>query len=348
MSDRTPFILSHFPEETVGTWTQSHPIHVGLIHSTYRVETSKGSFCLQKLHPKLASDGILQDYKVVTSHLALHKFPAPEMIVTSNSALAFEDEDGARWRLTTWLDGENTSTIRSNNMVRSAASMFGQFHSLMKDLDYTFQSTHPLHDTQHHLTNLRQAVSEHNDSPWFTKIESMIAWVEDKLPPLILPEGLPTCVVHGDPKISNLLFDSHDNAVALLDLDTCTLHSPLVDLGDAVRAWCCIKKDGADPEFSLPRYQCIMEGYAEHGPRLAAENLERLPEAGLLITLELAARFLADTLQDSYFAWDSQQYSSRSEHNAERAQTMVTFSQKLEEALPQQRKTVETILAQTS
>ncbi|TNE50042.1 MAG: hypothetical protein EP343_10005 [Deltaproteobacteria bacterium] len=348
MEDRTSFVLSHYATDQVGTWKQSQPIEVGLIHGTYKIETSLATFCLQRLHPKLATDGILQDYQVVTDHVAKHNFPAPQLVPTSQGNLSFDDEDGSRWRLTTWLEGENTSTIRSLAMVRSAAEMFGEFHNLMQGLEYTFQSSHPLHDTQHHLRNLRDAVNEHKSNSWFKKIEPMIEWVEEKLPPILLPDDLPTCVVHGDPKISNLLFNAEDQAIALLDMDTCTRHTPLVDLGDAVRAWCCLKDKNGDVGFAIDRYEAIIEGYAEMGPRMEAANLERLHVAGLLITLELAARFLADTLQDSYFAWDSSTYSSRSEHNADRAQTMVTFSQKLEEALPQQRKIVDAIFAQTS
>ncbi len=348
MEDRTSFVLSHYPTDQVGIWKHSQTIAVGLIHGTYKIETSVATFCLQRLHPKLATDGILEDYQVVTDHLAAHNFPAPQLIQTSKGKRSYDDEDGSRWRLTTWLKGENTSTIRSLSMVHSAAQMFGQFHKLMQGLEYTFQSSHPLHDTQHHLNNLRKAVAEHNNNPWFQKIEPLIHWVEEKLPPLLLPDDLPTCVVHGDPKISNLLFNAEDQAIALLDMDTCTRHTPLVDLGDAVRAWCCLSEKDGEVGFALDRFEAIMKGYAETGPRMEPANLERLHMAGLLITLELAARFLADTLQDSYFAWDSSTYSSRSEHNKARALTMVTFSQKLEEALPQQRKIVDAILAQTS
>jgi hypothetical protein len=38
-----------------------------------------------------------------------------------------------------------------------------------------------------------------------------------------------------------------------------------------------------------------------------------------VISLELAARFLADALQESYFGWNRERFSSAGEHNLVRA-----------------------------
>ena len=340
--------MGRYNKAEVGTYQSSEPIHIGLIHGTYQVKTDVGIFCLQSLHPKLASDGILRDYKVVTAHLARHQFPAPQLICDREGHPAYTDQDGVRWRLITWLDGNNTSEVTSQTMVASGAALFGRFHHVMADLEYSFQSTHPLHDTAHHLAHLRTSVQNSNDSLWLKKIAEMVDVVEQHLPSLVLPTTLPKWVVHGDPKISNMLFDHRDQASALLDLDTCTRHSPLVDLGDAVRSWCCTKHPDATADFHLDRYRSLMEGYASSGPKFDPQTLALLPQAGLLITLELASRFLADVLQDSYFAWDPTLFSSRKEHNFHRAKTMISFAQKLEQALPQQQEIVETIFTVSS
>lgn len=345
MNSAIASIVSHYAISAIGEYRDSSVVDVGLIHGTYRVQTTTGTYCLQRLHPKLASDGILEDYRTVTEYLYRAGFPAPRLIPTSQGTPAHTDEEGRRWRLTTWLPGENTSTIRSLHMVHSGARLIGRFHRLMSGLDYTFQSTHPLHDTKYHLNNLQNAVQNHQENPWLVKILPWVDAVQNKLPALLLPEDMPRCVVHGDPKISNLLFDHEDQAIALLDLDTCTRHSPLVDLGDAVRAWCCVSSGTDAPELDLARYQAMMEGYAQAGFRLDPYSLQWLPQAGLLITLELASRFLADVLQDSYFAWDATLFPSRPEHNLHRAQHMILFAQKLEHALPLQQDIVSRIFS---
>ena len=55
------------------------------------------------------------------------------------------------------------------------------------------------------------------------------------------------------------------------------------------------------------------------------------------ILVELAARFCADALNESYFAWDARRYASRGEHNEVRAKGQLavlrSLDAQLEEAL---------------
>ena len=319
-------IVANFP---VGSFESYTPVEVGLIHKTYRVETNTGTFCLQGLHPKLATDEILADYKVVTGFLAERDFPAPRLVETSTGAAAWDDEDETRWRMTTWLSGKTYNAIQSEDMAVSAASMLGRFHAVMDELDYTFQTKHPLHQTRYHLECMQKAAEKYQASPWFEKVKGMIEEVEEVLPSLLLPT-LPQRVVHGDPKISNILFDDDLQACAVIDLDTCCRHSVLVDLGDAVRSWCREGSEDEEKELALPWFAAMMKGYAQGGLRLTAEELAWLPKAGRLITLELSARFLADTLEDSYFGWDQSRYSSRREHNFARAKGMIHLARDMQ------------------
>jgi hypothetical protein len=59
-----------------------------------------------------------------------------------------------------------------------------------------------------------------------------------------------------------------------------------------------------------------------------------------MITLELAARFAADTLNESYFAWDPTQFKNRSTHNLVRASAQL----KLAQSYQQQKKAAQTII----
>ena len=45
-------------------------------------------------------------------------------------------------------------------------------------------------------------------------------------------------LVHGDLKISNLIFDAAGKAVGIIDFDTLLVHARAIDLGDALRSWC--------------------------------------------------------------------------------------------------------------
>lgn len=315
-------LLAHFPADVVGTLQEVQPISIGLIHKTYRLTTSTGIFSFQQLHPKLATDGILADYEAVLAHLNQADFPAPTLCKTNDNHVAYTANDESRWRLTTWIDGHSHNQIKSNDMVRSAATRLGQFHQVMNTISYTFQSTHPLHDTPHHMRCLQEAVATHQNSEWYTRIQPLVDDTLASLPTLLLPDHLPQRVVHGDPKISNILFDDQEQAVGIIDLDTCTRHSILVDLGDAIRSWCQEGSEDQQASFSPTRFQAIIEGYAQSNAPITPEEIARLPQAGRHITLELTARFLTDVLEDSYFAWDQDRYASRREHNLARAENM--------------------------
>ncbi len=313
----------------IGEVLECKPIVVGLIHQTYRIACREGAYSLQGLHPKLASDGIMADYEVVNRALIERELPVPRLVWTRENQSFYQDETGKRWRLTTWLEGRCLEAPQHNEMVRSAAALLGRFHAKMADFDYTFQSTHPLHKTEHHLARLQETARTFQNSPLWSDIAEIATQVQADIPSLLLPPELPRGIVHGDPKISNLLFDADDHAIALIDLDTCNRHSVLVDVGDAVRSWCRQGSEDRVQPFSLERFQALIEGYASTYPSLSSAERDFLPHAGRLITLELTARFATDYLEDSYFGWDNQRYPTRRAHNLARAQAMLVLAQEM-------------------
>ena len=121
-------------------------------------------------------------------------------------------------------------------------------------------------------------------------------------------------LVHGDPKISNFIFDPDtDEAIGLVDLDTVASMPIVLELGDAFRSWCNpLGEDTTETTFSLPFFHAAIGGYARGAPGLLSEDeWQALPDATLTIALELAARFAADALQESYFGWDTARFEER-------------------------------------
>lgn len=302
-------------------------IHQGLMHGTWFVHAEPVSLVLQRLHPKLATAQILNDYRAVTAHLAAKGFAAPRLIPTRTGQWTAE-VGGHLWRLTTRLPGRSHDRVSSPQQAQQGAQALGRFHRAMADLPHEFESQHPLHDTQAHLESLRRAADRPEYAQHREGIAEEIDFLLETLPTLLLPADLPRHVVHGDPKISNILFEG-ERATALIDLDTCNRHSVLVDLGDAVRSWC---RDGAEDErqyFHFDRFDAILRGYAAEGLPLSAQELRWLPHAGRLITLELAARFARDALESEYFAYDAQRYPDRRSHNRARTRAMIYLAERM-------------------
>ena len=155
------------------------------------------------------------------------------------------------------------------------------------------------------------------------------------------PVNLNQIVVHGDPKISNLRFN--ETSAIMIDLDTCSRHTRLVDLGDAVRSWCQEQSLDQRPMFSFERWQALVKGYLACSDPLSKLELEYLPRAGYLITLELASRFARDYLEDHYFAYDAERYSSRRAHNHARLEAMWSLAQDMKEHFGRMRDYVATL-----
>jgi aminoglycoside phosphotransferase (APT) family kinase protein len=133
-------------------------------------------------------------------------------------------------------------------------------------------------------------------------------------------------VCHGDLKFSNLLFADHEppaseRAVCLIDLDTVGPLSLAYELGDAWRSWC--NRAGEDTtvaRLDLDVMRASLEGYREGlGGGLDAETRHALVLGVEWVSLELAARFAADALVESYFGWDARRFPGRGEHNLVRA-----------------------------
>jgi Ser/Thr protein kinase RdoA (MazF antagonist) len=143
--------------------------------------------------------------------------------------------------------------------------------------------------------------------------------------------------VHGDPKISNVMFATHaERALCLIDLDTLARMPVALEVGDALRSWCNpATEDAADARFVRPLFAAAVEGYAAAARGLLArEEWSAIPDGTLAITVELAARFCADALRESYFRWDERRYPSASAHNQARARAQLGIAESLRAQLP--------------
>ncbi len=70
-----------------------------------------------------------------------------------------------------------------------------------------------------------------------SEMDSLIAWLPRRLPPGAL-DGAAPAVVHGDFRLDNLVFDSHEpRVIAVLDWELSTLGHPLADFSYHCMAW---------------------------------------------------------------------------------------------------------------
>ena len=310
----------------IGRIEEIYQIKSGLMHETYGVHSTGGKFVLQRLHPKLSTQEILNDYVRVTQHLSENGFLAPQVIATRTNQPIHLDLENRWWRMTSFVEGRTHEQVVDVNQSEEGAFILGRFHLGMSTFAHDFESAHPLHDTDGHLQNLMKALKDQQYEHLAPLVEQPADEIIKRLAEVRVPSGLPLRVVHGDPKISNVMF-LETKAVGMIDLDTCNRHTVLVDLGDAVRSWC---RDGYEDEvqqFHLDRFEAILRGYARSGSNLSTSEIDYLWMAGPMITLELASRFARDVMEDNYFAYNPDVYESRRAHNLARMNSMLFLAQ---------------------
>jgi Ser/Thr protein kinase RdoA (MazF antagonist) len=343
---------------------------VELISSAHHRKDRAGltPLIFQRLHPKLSTSGMLSDFERVTQHLDRLDYGGPTLVRAQNGDRSVIDAEGFSWRVSTFVSGETFNEVHSEELARVGGRGLATFHRLMERFESPFESTHPGHDTEGHWRGLRAASQRPEFAEHWHEISALGEQVLSALSDTFLPKNLPKSVVHGDPKINNLRFqrgaltpdtgrantgrldqensdhrrldEGRDAVIAyeravMIDLDTCTRHTRLVDLGDAIRSWCHRPQEKLGDQFSLERCIRLLEGYLEEASPLTSLERVWLPRCGRVITLELTCRFLKDVLENHYFAYDERLYPSRRAHNLARAQEMWSLAEEMRVAEPQ-------------
>ncbi|MEZ5563640.1 MAG: aminoglycoside phosphotransferase family protein [Gammaproteobacteria bacterium] len=303
----------------------------GLINRTWLVEAGGDRFVMQQLNPIFAA-AVNDDIRVVTGHLRSKGLIAPELLPAEDGSY-WQLHEGGIYRLMTWVAGASHERLTSVLQAQEAGALLARFHRALDDCRHEFRSARAgVHDTPRHLANLRRALAEHGGHPQYAVVRPLaeeILALAAALEPL---PALPDRLVHGDPKINNILFDPvSDRALCLIDLDTLGRMPLPLELGDAFRSWCNPRgEDDQRTAFSLEFFRAAVEGYA---PGVAGwitpAECQAIVPATLTIQVELAARFCADALNESYFGWDASRYPSRSAHNQLRAAGQLSAARSL-------------------
>jgi Ser/Thr protein kinase RdoA (MazF antagonist) len=300
---------------------QLEPLAGGLINATYVVRAAQPIAVLQRLHPVFGATVNL-DLEAVTEHLALRGLETPRLIRTLDGR-PWVEHAGAVWRALTWVDGETVHRVPDPAWAEAGGALVGRFHRAVADLTHAYHFTRAgVHDTAAHLAKLRACVESGGAAEAEDLGREILA-----VPLPALPEQ-PRRHIHGDLKISNLLFRREPlRAVALVDLDTLALGSMAFELGDALRSWCNPHgEDAGHVRFELPIFAAAIAGFRGEADALVTRDERIAIVAGLqTVCIELAARFAVDVFEDRYFGWDPARFPTRRAHNLIRARGQLAL-----------------------
>jgi Ser/Thr protein kinase RdoA (MazF antagonist) len=315
-------VLAHWPALAGGA---VRPHGAGLINRTYLVEAGGARAVLQWVNP-IFPPGIHRNIEAVTRRLADAGLVTPLLLPTPGGDACL-DLDGEVWRAMTYVEGVGFNVVGSTAQARAAGALIARFHAALAGLRHEFVAMRVgVHDTPRHLARLREALATrgaHRLHPPIVAIGAAILAGAAALPPLPPRADI---IGHGDLKFNNVLFagaagPARDQALCLIDLDTVGPVSLAYELGDAWRSWC--NRSGEDEDeaaLDLEVFAASLDGYvAALGRPLDEDERLALLLGAEWVSLELAARFAADALCESYFGWDPERYPGRGEHNLTRA-----------------------------
>ena len=182
---------------------------------------------------------------------------------------------------------ENTrsyETVDSDNIAFEGGRTLGRFHLLVDDLDPGLLRE-PLPGF-HYLPGYcdcylqarkryRKAITMDLD---FCFTEADLRLEDGNVLEEALRNGIvDKRVIHGDPKISNMLFDEKSGSgVAMIDLDTVSAGLLQYDLGDCLRSFCNSSGEGAEERenvaFNCGLCRQVLAGYLSSGVILEREE----------------------------------------------------------------------------
>jgi len=290
----------------------------GLINFSYKVLTIKNSYVLQKINNQVFEHplDISHNVELVANHLAEHHpnyfFIKP---ITNIEDASLTIIDGAYYRVLPFVaDSLTFSTVKSSAIAYEAARQFGQLTNYCKNLDINNLKIiiADFHQLQKRFLQFSSSVAEANqDRLEKSKILIESAFKYDYLVGIydafIIHRDVRLRVTHHDTKISNILFNNHDKALYVIDLDTLMPGYFISDVGDMLRTYCCtVSEEETDlKKLSLiPQHvDAVIDGYcAAMNSTLSAFEKTHLHYSGAMMIYMQGLRFLTDYLQnDRYY-----------------------------------------------
>jgi hypothetical protein len=311
----------------------------------YPVHSQVPQYLLQRINHEIFKDVrvLMNNIVHVTSHInkklqgtGKHQ---PEVILTANGDSYYCDSSGNYWRIFRYMkDSRSYDGLENNKQAFEAGKAFGKFQSMLADLDATLirDSIPDFHNIGKRLTDLHKAIQA-DPVQRVKEVEPEIGFIKERekamnaIPELASKGLLPTRVIHGDTKFSNILFNMNDEVQCIVDLDTVMVSYSAFDFGDAIRT---IINSAAEDEkdlekirLNIPFFQAYTRGYLSEAIQFfTGEELNSLIKGALLLPYMQAVRFLTDYIEgDHYYKVQSR------EHNLQRTKAQIRLVTKLEE-----------------
>ncbi len=344
-----------------GMVTNVQPFGSGNINDTFLVTTDSPShFILQRINTQVFPQPqlVMQNMRVLTEHVHNRlqltpldrRWEVPRVLLTKNGQDHCTDNDGSFWRAISFIESSQSfDRMENTECAKEIGYALGMFHNLIGDLPPTqlADTLEGFHITPLYLQHYETVLASYRSDNLSSEVRYGLEFVRDRASWAHVLEDakaqgqLPLRLMHGDPKINNVMFDTGTNkAVSMIDLDTVKPGLIHYDLGDCLRSGCNPAgeetEDWQNVNFDTSICESILQGYLSVAKAFLTENdYAYMYDAIRLIAFELGIRFFTDYLAGNvYFKV------KHPEHNLIRA--LVQF--KLTESIESQETTIRKII----
>ncbi|MEN8253967.1 MAG: aminoglycoside phosphotransferase family protein [Verrucomicrobiota bacterium] len=345
--------------DVAGRIASMRPTGSGNVNDTYlavfRTHFSEERIIVQRINSHVFAnpEWIMENLSILTNHY--HKqllaesdtadriWQLPRIVPCRDGQDFFRDENGEFWRALTLIASANSFDIaQSEKHAYEVGTVLGQFHRLVSGMNpLSLRDTLPgYHETPKYLEQYDAAMQGPDAKDLIEssiEVRTLCRFVEDRrefahvLQNALEAGELQTRLIHGDPKVSNIMIDDDTGkGTAIIDLDTVKPGLIHYDFGDALRSLCNREgeetTDLAKISFDLDYCESFVRGYMTHAREFLTDNDKKyLYDSIRLITFELGLRFFHDYLAGNiYFKVTSP------EQNLQRAQVQFRLCESIE------------------
>lgn len=341
--DEIKQVLDYY--ELPGFYSGHEPLVNGHINETYRLSLTDDQqvypYILQKINNYVFREPVkvMDNIREINRHLAGRQSGQDCAIISfldNRSGSNFTCLDGQYWRICQYVENSVAyETVENDSVLHSAGYAFGRFQELLSDmpLDRLADTIPGFHDTPARLDALfaaaaadplGRAAEVRPELDFFARHRELAG----SLMAMQRKGELPLRVTHNDTKYNNILMDKQSGRpLCVIDLDTVMPGLSMYDFGDAIRfAANRAVEDEEDLDkvgLDMGHFEAFTRGYISAGKRFLTSNeLSCLTLGAIVITVELASRFLADHINgDKYFRIH------RERHNLIRARSQIRLAE---------------------
>ena len=332
----------------------------GHINTTLKVTTDTGAeYVLQKINKYVFRNPIrlMANVSAVTEYLRQRvedSRMALRFIPTHKGLYYHRDRKGEFWRMYEFVGGFCMDMPETEADFYESALAFGRFQEQLADFpaNTLYETIPEFHNTIDRYQQFKASV-EIDPCGRVNQAKEEIKFLLDReqlggtLERMRQAGELPLRVTHNDTKLNNVLLDKKTRkSLCVLDLDTVMPGLSVYDFGDSIRFGAATAAED-EPDYEkmgldLHLFQVYTKGYLEAATALTDKEVEMLPMGALIMTLELATRFLKDFIDgDLYFK------TAYPEHNLVRARTQIALVADMQAKWNEMNQIVAEIAAQT-